>query len=334
MAEFIRFIQVSLIVAAAVYASAGAEEALPRVALKDSAVASGDVVTLSDVADLGDGVPAEVGRIVLGNPPWPGHVRRISRVLVKTKLVMGGFDLSRFEFAGSEACLVEAASIRVEGQEIVTAARKHIEAHFAEHGPRVRVEPLHGVAPVVVSAGDGPVELRPALSSAGLPAGSVRVDVDLVRGAVQVGRAPVTFAVRLQDRVAVASRGIAAGEAFTEQNVNFLEKDVAPSGAPHVRSWAELSGKTAISPVRPGEVLTRRMVCDPDGPVVIQPNQQVFLVVQVGAVRAVAMGKSLGRARKGELARARNVSTGRDVMGVAVDSGTIWVFVEGESHDE
>jgi flagella basal body P-ring formation protein FlgA len=331
MRDFIRLMAVALLAGAAFCAGAGSDEARPQIVLRESAVSSGDAIMLADVADLGDGVPAEARRLVLGNAPWPGHLREVSRALVKVKLVRAGFELSRFEFAGSDACLVEPATVRIEPEEIVAAARRHLEAHFAGGGPQVRIEPLHSVAAVLVPAGDGPVELRPALSSAGLPAGSVRVDVDVVRGAARLQRVSVTFSVQLFDQAAVASRAISPGQAFTHDNVAFVEKDVAAVGGSCVRSWADLEGKVALGPVRPGQVLTQRVIADPEAPLVIRQNQQVFLVVEMGAVKAVAVGKSLSRARRGEVARARNVSTGREVAGIAVDGATIQVFVEGAS---
>jgi flagella basal body P-ring formation protein FlgA len=75
------------------------------------------------------------------------------------------------------------------------------------------------------------------------------------------------------------------------------------------------------------------MMSRPDKSLVINPNQQVFLVVQTPTLRAVTVGRSLSRARLGEVARAQNVSTGREVVGIAVDGSTIQVRLEGQTDD-
>ena len=60
----------------------------------------------------------------------------------------------------------------------------------------------------------------------------------------------------------------------------------------------------------------------------------VFLVVETETLRVVTIGKSLCRARRGETASARNISTGREVVGVAVGDSTIQVFLGGPSNGQ
>ena len=61
----------------------------------------------------------------------------------------------------------------------------------------------------------------------------------------------------------------------------------------------------------------------------IKANQNVFLVVQTPTLKVVTLGRALGNAHKGEIAHARNLNTGRDVVGVAVDTGIIQVQIGG-----
>ena len=331
MAEFIRLaFTAALLAASSARAEVPPDGGLIEVTLKESAVVSADLIELRDVALLAEGAPAEVGRLRLGNSPWPGQVRRISRVLLKVRLVSAGFDLSRLEFKGSDACLVELESLRTEGDEIVAAARRHLEAQFPADGPEVQIELLQQVRPVLVPAAGGPVELSPSFYGVGPPLGSVRVDVDVVRDGKCLKKVPVSFSVKVYEQVAVAMRRIGAGEALTGANVSFVRRNTAHAAGVCLRAREELSGKVAARSIRAGQTITRRAVTEAEKPLVIDLNQRVFLVVETRTLRAVTVGKSLGRAREGEVARAKNLRTGREVVGLAMGDSTIRVFLEGQ----
>ncbi|MHC4788345.1 MAG: flagellar basal body P-ring formation chaperone FlgA [Planctomycetota bacterium] len=255
---------------------AGAAGDAVRIALKERAAVSGESIALQDVAQLGEGAPPEVASLPLANAPWPGQSRRVTRVLVKARLMASGHDLRGFEFVGAEDCIVESRAIRVEPEQLVDAARRHLREQFPEGGPEVRM---------------------------------------------------------VSDRVAVAARRIGPGEALSELNVRFLPRDVTAVSGICVRSRAELAGKVAARAIRPGQVVTRRMVEEAEQPLVIDLHQRVFLVAETETLRAVTVGKSLCRARLGEVARASNLVTGREVVGIAVAGSTIKVVMEGSSDD-
>jgi flagella basal body P-ring formation protein FlgA len=324
---------VAVLIGMAACAGAEAADGRPEIALKARAVVTRDVIELADVAALGGETPPEVAHLALGNAPWLGHVRRVGRVLVKARLLSAGFDLSQFEFTGAEACLVELESLCVRPEEIVAAARRCLQAQFPEQGSRARIELLHEVEPVLVPAGEGRVELAPSLANQGAPQGTARVDVDLVRDGARLKQVSVNFSVKVYEQVAVAARSIGVGEPLTSDNVRFAEREVTPANGAYVRSPDELKGQFAAVPIQTGQLVTRRMMSRPDKSLVINPNQQVFLVVQTPTLRAVTVGRSLSRARLGEVARAQNVSTGREVVGIAVDGSTIQVRLEGQTDD-
>ncbi len=105
----------TLMLLALLAAPLAAEQAPPvRVTIRDSAQVSGDVVRLCDVADIGDDAPAALKQLVLGNSPWPGNARQISRMLVKARMIGAGLDLDSVQFDGADLCTVKAAFLRVE----------------------------------------------------------------------------------------------------------------------------------------------------------------------------------------------------------------------------
>ncbi|MFO7956027.1 MAG: flagellar basal body P-ring formation chaperone FlgA [Candidatus Brocadiia bacterium] len=304
-----------------------------EIRLREDTSLTGEVIRLKDVAALPDSAPQELGELALGNAPWPGQGREISRVLVKVRLVSAGQQLKDFRFTGADSCIVRVKSLRVEPERITRAARQHLMSQFPEGGPEVSAELVRDVQPVTVTAGEGEVELQPTLYGSGAPVGNVRVDVDVVRNGRRLQRVPVSFRARLFGAAAVARRRIARGEALSEANCVVTRRETTGAHGRCLRSMHEVKGKVAARTIQPGQVLTERLVRQKEEPVVIERSQRVFLVVESRTLRIVTLGEALDRARRGELARARNLKTGREVVGVAMAGGVIKVPLGGPDHE-
>lgn len=329
-----RSIRLTLLLALLAACGAAADEgALPTVTIRDHARVTGDVVRLCDVADIGGQVPPELEQLVLGNAPWPGNARAISRVLVKARMISAGLDLGGVQFAGSDLCTVEAAALRIESQRIAAQAERCVRSSFPEGGPEVSVQLAREVQPVLVAAGEEDPTLRATVAGSGPPVGNVCVDVEVCRGGVLLKRVPVSLSVRVYRTVAVARERIAPGQPLSASNVAFARRDVTDVSGACVNSPRELAGRVADHGIAPGQIVTSRVAAEPEPPVVIKANQRVFLVVQTPCLRAVTLGKAVGNARKGELARARNLRTGREVVGVAIDAGMIQIDIGGPSNE-
>ncbi len=303
------------------------------ISLRDKALVCGEIISLADVALLGEDVPAEVARLPLGNGPWPGNVRRISRVLLKIRLASAGHELKSFRFEGASLCEVGLASIRLDPEQIIKTARRYLESHFPAGGPDVQTELLNKVRPVLVRASEEPLELRAAIAGAGVPVGTVRVEVEVLRGGARLKRIPLSFLVRLYQTVAVARNQIAPGARMGPRDITFARREIGSARATCVVRLDELEGMVAASRIQPGQIVTHDLLRRAEAPVVIEPNQRVFLVVETKTLRVVTLGKSLCRARRGQIARARNLATGREVVGIAHDDSTIHVSLGGPSDD-
>ena len=304
-----------------------------RIGLRDKAVVAGEVVRLGDVAELGKGAPERLAALSLGNAPWAGRFRNVGRILLKARLASAGFALAGFEFTGVEVCVVERATVRIEPREIVEAARKHILARFPAGGPELSIELVRKPSPVLLPALAEPPVLRPAVQGRGVLRGLVRVDVDILGGQTRLKRVAVHLNVRQFARVAVARRRIASGDRLTERNVSLERREITGVRGTCVSAMNELEGKVAERSIAPAQVITRERLRPAEEPIVVQRNQRVFLIVETAALRAVTLGKALSRARRGEIARAKNLRSGREVVGIAVRQGTIRVMT-GEELDE
>ena len=309
--------------------AAAQDAALPTVTIKEHALVSGDVVRLCDVADVQGEAPAGLEQLVLGNAPWPGNGRAISRMLVKARMLSAGLELQGVQFAGADLCTVEAASMRIEPARLADEAEAYVRSFFAGSGTEVSVTLERDVMPVLVAVGQEEPALRAVVSGPGLPVGAVRVDVEITRGNVLLKRVPVTLSVRTYRTVGVALKPIVPGEALTAGNVTFARRDVTDVSGASLDKAQDMVGRVADHAMAPGQVVTSRPAAQAESQMVIKANQNVFLVVQTPTLKVVTLGKALGNARKGEIAHARNLSTGREVVGVAADAGVIQVGIGG-----
>lgn len=302
------------------------------VALKKEVTVKGNSIVLGRVADFDGEIPDKLPALSLGNAPWPGRAREISRVLVKARMLSAGFEMGRFRFGGEDTCLVKMKALRVQPDRIVEAAKENVRSRFPGPEPEVDVQLRGRVRPVLVAPGSPP-ELRAAPSGRAGPAGDVRVNVDVLRGGKLLERVPVRLEVRLHRRVAVARTRIAAGEALNSENVSFVRRDVTRVHGTPFGNRKELEGKVARRVIDPGETVTDKAAGPAEAPVVIQANQRVFLVVRTSTMRVVTKGKATRSARLGEAAVARNLRTAREVSGVALKGGVIRVLM-GSEEDE
>jgi len=325
-------IALTIAIALSGMAAADDQQVDMAVALKEHAVVTGDVIRLADVAELGDAVASSAASVSLGNAPWPGHVREISRALVKVRLVSAGYDLTDFDFIGTAVCQVALESVQIGRDELVAAARKYLEKQFAGGDADVRIELARQVSGIHVPAG-GLLELRPELVGTRAPIGSVRMDVNVIRNGIHLKRVPVSFNVRLYRRVAVASRAIGSGSEFTSRNTTLTVRDVTDVRGDCFESLGAIAGKVAQQAVQPGQIIVKRAVGEAEPPIVVEAHQRVFLCVRTRTLQIVTLGKALSRARLGQIARARNLVTGREVVGVAIGEGTIHVSM-GDAIDE
>ncbi len=324
----VKTVMLGLLACAFFCAGVFASEGRLRIDLKSQAVLTGEVFSLCDVAKLPRDVPADVKNTVLGNTPWPGHARRVTRALIRMRLASKGIGPEKLTFGGAEHCRVSVDTVRIEPEKIVAAARRCVEERLKDGKGAVSVELLNKVDPMVVEGGKERPKIRATMHGSSTPLGRVRVRVTATRSQVRLAQTSVSFEVRLTVRVAVARTRIQAGEELSAEKVDFQKRDVSTSQGGWIGSADDLAGKTAARSIGPGEIVTRRMLENTRPPVVIDFHERVYLVVENSGLRAVTLGRALCKARRGRVARAENLATGREVVGVAAGDSTIKVQME------
>lgn len=296
--------------------------------LKRTAVVKGDTFTLHDVAEIAENPPAGLRDLTLGNAPWPGHVRGVTRALIRMRLASGGFDQDRVRFTGPQQCRVSVKAVRIEPEKLVQAARERLQQRLPDSEGRPRIELMHPVEPLVVAAGDQPVLLRASVPASGAPLGRVPVAVAAIRAGTRLARRRVSFSVGLVRPVAVATGKIRPGERLDTHSVKFEKRDIGSVRGKCVDSPELLADRQAARRIRPGQIVTCEMLEPVEQPFVIKYHERVYLVVETEGLRVITLGRSLCKARRGQTARAENLATGRHVVGVAAGDSTVKVLLE------
>ena len=339
MRHWIEQFGLTLLLAIALCPFGRATEGAFGVALKDKALVRGDAILLSDIATLTDAAPDDMRQLAISNAPTPGHGRKVSRMLVKVRMISSGCDMSRVTFSGSDVCDVSVPSACVTPAEVVNAARKHLASYFPAGGDDVEIDLantgiLRDMNPVRLPAGANPPELRATVPQGTPTPGNVRVDVEIVHDDAVIRKIPVYFALKLYRQVVVAQKAISAGQKLTPENIALSRRELSAVHGACYESIDAAAGMVASVALQPAQVISDTTVRRPEAPIVIEANQNVFLVVQTETLKVVTLGKALARARRGEVARARNLATGREVVGVAGDDSAIHVLLGGPSNGQ
>ncbi len=342
MRNTLKALALTILLALGLCPFAQATEGPLSIALKDKAFVNGDAILLSDVATLPDGASDALKQISIGNAPTPGHNREVSRMLVKVRMISCGWNISLVAFSGSDVCDVAVQSTWIKPADIVAEARRHLASYFPTlhtDGGQVgsgdveinlaNESILRDMNPVCLPAAAHPPELRASVPQGTPTAGNVKVDVEIIQDGVVIRKIPVAFNLKLYKEVLVAQTAVAAGQTLTTENVALSRRELSEVHGACFDSVDAALGKVASVALQPAQVITSALARAPEPPVVIEPNQSVFLIVQTETLKVVTLGTALGRARRGQVARAKNISTGREVLGVAGDDSTIHVLLGG-----
>ena len=300
----------------------------PTIEMKSEAVVDGEAIVLRNVAELPEDAAERLGDLELGNAPWPGHHRRVSRALVRVRMASRGFRPDRYEFAGAERCRVAVAEKCIGSKKLLSAARGFLRDRFRGTGD-VTIASVAEPRPVQVRAGEGDVEIEPGIDDRRRGRGEVSVGLDIVRGGKLLEHVAVRFRVTRRRKVLVAAERIGRGKAPQSGAVKLQTRDVARLSGSPLTSPAQLRNTETVRAIPAGQVVTKDMVKERRDPIVVRANERVRLVVERGSLRVSTIGRALSTARKGEEVKAENVRTNQRISGVATGSGRIQVNIGG-----
>jgi flagella basal body P-ring formation protein FlgA len=290
--------------------------------LKQQAVIDEQVITLADVAELPEDAPERLRDLELGNAPWPGHRRRVSRELVEMRMAAAGFRQDRYRVAGAEQCTVGVATERVGKKRLLAAARRFLRGQYSG-GADVSITCIEEPEAVLVEVGDGEVSIEPGIRNRRRGRGELMVGLDIVRSGSVLEQVSARFRVQLRRQVLIAARRIPRGTSPGRDAVGTDTRDVARVSGTPMTSREDLENSKTVRTIPAGQVITRDMLKERKNRIVVRANERVRLVARGGGLRVSTVGRALSTARKGETVTAENAKTGRRVSGLAAGDGRV-----------
>ncbi len=293
------------------------------VRLKPTASVSGEVIKVADVAEVMGGEGTRLREIEVGNSPWPGCTAVVDKDTLALRLASAGVDLASVRLEG-RVCRVRRAGVRIRGRDIAEAAVRALKEGTGK-GVNLQVTVLSVPHDVFVPEGKGKVDLVAALPAGAVPSGVTGVRVNVVRNGRRLAVRTVTVEVHVFMDVVVASRGISRGETLGVVNLTRAKRMVDRLYTSVFTDVGALSGKVAACNIPFGTVITRRMVAEPERPLVIEYNQRVQVVLETPVLRVVTVGRALGRGRVGDIITVENISSRKKITGRVMADGTVRV---------
>jgi flagella basal body P-ring formation protein FlgA len=302
---------------------AEAPNSVVRIALKASAPVSNSIVRLGDIASISGGNDQIRNRIIdldVADPPTLEGSDVVSQARVAIRLQLAGIPDNAFQIEGSDRVHIRLAGASLSEETILRTIQESLADHWhvAVDDLDVRLtQPLTNLPelptdekhveiqpylPEYVQA--GPLRVRVAVNAAGRPASILSVSLD----------------ARLFQTVARVQKTIHRGDAFTDENVEFVRVPLAGHALKSVVK--EVRGKVARQSLPIGEIVKATHVGSPlavQADYVIQPRSAVRLVARKGGLTVTVLdAESLQRGRIGDLIRVRNMRSKVILTGVVV----------------
>ena len=150
--------------------------------------------------------------------------------------------------------------------------------------------------------------------------GYLTVEIEATSGESKLGLSKLLFKSVYPLRQVVATKDIAAGETFTQQNtkIRTIEVDSKPPG-----DWSPPYGMVAARGVSAGVVIRPGLFRTKKLPIIVRRNQAVTMKIEGPGFTLVAIGKALKDARPGDVIRVQNVDTNRVVSAEVGSDGTV-----------
>jgi len=132
----------------------------------------------------------------------------------------------------------------------------------------------------------------------------------------------VPVRIRRSQEVLVLTRGVAAGQAVTEDALTHERRDASRIVGATISDPAQAVGQVARRTLTAGSVL---LAGDLLSPRVVRRGDNVALVSRRGGVEVRMSGKALGDAGENQRVRVENLSSRRVVQGTVAADGEVWV---------
>ena len=293
------------------------------VSLRTSVKIDADRIALADVADFsGEDYPVIdlLKRVNLGDTPKVGAPLRLTRSQIE-KAIAQAAPGARIRLAGADPTTVERCSMRVQIDLLREELTTRLKAQLPYAPDRIHVSQIQLPEEIILPRGQLKLETEFKLPQRLL--GQVGFSANFLVDGRPARRLTGLMSVDMDCTAYQAIQTIPKGEAVRAESFREVlwSQSRLPINALTSLPPAQTTAK-ALKNIQPGEILTEDMI---DHPSVVKRNDSVCLVIQKDGLKLTATGLAKQAGCAGEVIKAVNLLSQKEVMARVIDSKTVEV---------
>lgn len=286
----------------------------------------GPFMTLAEVAHIrGDDSERikSLGQLKIGSAATPGNHMILTQELLSMRLAVTGLDLNNIAWNIPPIVTVTTNFQTINGQSVVDKGIMTIKNQIGSSvdSADLSVLPIGTVQDMITPVGD-------SVLTSSLPSGIRYNAPTMVRMTVNVNgqvfsTTNLRFDVKLYRQVAVAAHQVRAGEILTSENLRYERMDTGHLKTGYFTDMSKVIGLETRRPLTPGMVVTDLMLNKPN---VIKRGDLVNIIVRIGGMEVIVVGKAMQDGYVGQLIRIQNTNSNKFISAKVLDETTVQVL--------
>ena len=292
------------------------------VSLKDRVETLAKQIYLKDIAEL-RGADAELlerlQNLQVGELPVFGVAKGYTKYDVIRLLRKLKIDTKKVEFEGALKTLVSQPVQKITGQQILEEAKRFVLENAPKNDTEISVTVKSQVPDLLFPEGE--LSYQWSVLSGENFRGSVVLGLNLIQNGEVKKTLSLSCVVRVFGSVRTASRDLQKGAILSEGDFELTNQDLT-HGSVLAISEEAFVGKMLLRPLKQGAALSQEFLC---APLLIKKGKMLQLLVEEGPLKMTATGKALEDGTLGGAISAKNLDTGKVVLGRVLNSDTLLV---------
>lgn len=302
-----------------------------RISIPEKVGISSEWITLGEIASITGASGqklASLQAINLGKAVFPGYSREIYRGQIELVLKNEGFSLDDIVLDCPERIIVETKSRKIDGADLVEAAKKHIIEALDYPAEQIIVRVRQQIPEIILPDRDFQLKFE------GLPGGSrignITLQAHIIIDDLVYRRVYLPFEVLVKQQVYLARRPIGIGETINPEDFVLTEIAVGNIAGDIITNLDTPLVTFGIvrTPIPQDAVLTSRYLRMPD---LIKAGDEVQAEVIIGNVRVSVKVKARQNGKYGDYIIVENTSTGHRFKAQVISSYLVRVINPGSS---
>lgn len=261
---------------------------------------------------------ARANNIMLGRLSVPGQKIVVERNVILSRLAGCGIPASQVTLKGAEKVIVRQRQNIINGDEFVKMAETFLKENLT--GDLISGwSPVRKPKDLIISNPNKDIKYSYRLVQKGAR-NQAAVEIAVSSENKQIATREITFALKYNNRTAVAVVDIPAGTLISSENIK-IEKST--SNFPEPADWKPPYGLVAKRTLPAKIVIRQHMLGEARLPVIIKRNQNVVIRIEKPGFLITALGKAMVDGKVGEYIKVRNIDSQRIIVAKVNNDGTV-----------